>query len=92
MSEIPVDIQALEARIAAIEARNRLVSTEKAWEISNSRRVAISVITYVTTLIAFVIPQSIWYLAAFVPVAGYYLSTLSLPWLKSQWEKWCKAS
>ena len=77
----------IESRIAAIEARNQQVSLDKAWEVSLTRRLVICIMTYVTTLITFMIPDANWSVAAFIPVVGYYLSNLSLPWLKRTWEK-----
>lgn len=76
----------LEARLAAIETRNQRVENDKAWETSMTRRAFISLITYLTAslfLYAILVPD--WYLGACVPVLGYWLSTLSLPPLKTWW-------
>jgi hypothetical protein len=79
----------MEIRISAIEARNQHVQMDKAWETSATRRLTIAVITYMTAsiLFCFVIPQPNWYIAAIIPVTGYLLSTLSLPWLKRKWQE-----
>jgi hypothetical protein len=79
----------IEDRLAAIEARNDRVTRDKAWETSLTRRAAIAVITYLcaSILFLFVMPSPVWYLAAMVPVLGYLLSTLALPWLRGMWER-----
>jgi hypothetical protein len=82
----------MEERLQAIEQRNRLVSLNKKWETSLTRRFSIAVITYAVAAVIFtcVIPQEKWYLAALVPVAGYLLSTLGLPRVRQVWEKFQK--
>lgn len=78
----------IEARLAAIEQRNRNVETDKAWEVSVFRRMSIAGITYVSAYAALVsIGQRDAYLSAVIPVLGYVLSTLSLPIFKSWWLK-----
>jgi hypothetical protein len=76
----------LELKIKEIEKRNLKVENDKAWETSWTRRLFIAGITY---LIAFWFMNSIGvaeaYLNALVPVGGYLLSTLSLPFLKKIW-------
>ncbi|MFZ2587868.1 MAG: hypothetical protein WAZ18_07120 [Alphaproteobacteria bacterium] len=77
----------LEARLEAIEYRNQKVESDKAWETSLTRRITISVITYITAcfiLSMILIPN--WYLVAIVPVCGYWLSTLSLPMVRIWWQ------
>ncbi len=77
----------LEARLAALEARNTKVDTNKAWETSLTRRLSIVVITYATAsslLYVLLVPD--WYFGALMPVAGYTLSTLSLPYIRQIWE------
>lgn len=78
----------MEQRLAAIEERNARVQADKAWETSLTRRGVISAITYATagafmTIIGALHP----WIAAIVPVIGYLLSTLSLPWIKKLWLK-----
>jgi len=82
----------LETRIAAIESRNRSVSVDKKWETSLTRRIFVCTITYISAslLFIYVIPSPQWYLAALVPVVGYILSTLGLPWARRFWEKFIK--
>lgn len=76
----------LEEQLIAIEARNARVDADKAWEVSLTRRGVISVITYFTAAFFMMLNDftNPW-LGAFVPVLGYILSTLSLPWVKRYW-------
>jgi len=78
----------LEARVAALEARNRRVEADKAWEISWLRRTAIMILTYFTVVayLHFVIHIDPW-LNALVPVLGFFLSTLTVSLLKQVWLK-----
>lgn len=76
-----------EQRLNALEARNRRVETNKAWETSFTRRAFISLITYLTaSSILYVLLTPDWYFGAIIPVCGYLLSTLSLPYIRQQWE------
>ncbi|HEY1096478.1 MAG TPA: hypothetical protein VGF14_04490 [Alphaproteobacteria bacterium] len=80
------ELTSFDARIKAIELRNLQVTKDKAWEVSLMRRLAIVIMTYITTLLTFMMPQKNWYIAAFIPVIGYWVSNMSLPWLKRKWE------
>lgn len=78
----------LESRLAALEARNTKVDTNKAWETSLTRRFSIVVITYATACsLLYVLMVPDWYLGAIMPVCGYLLSTLSLPYIRQIWQK-----
>lgn len=78
----------LEQRITAIEARNRRVEAEKAWETSWFRVLTITAGTYLAaTILLSMIEVPDPYLGALVPTLGYFLSTLSLPALKRWWIK-----
>ena len=76
----------LEKRIKALEARNRTVEADKAWETSWTRRTTIALLTYfvVCAYLALVIHIDPW-LNALVPVVGFLLSTLTLSFVKNQW-------
>jgi len=78
-----------EKRLIEIEKRNKKVETDKAWETSYTRRVFISLITYACGCIVFkyIVEEPHWYIGAIVPVMGYALSTLGLPWARKLWEK-----
>ena len=78
--------QEIQKEFEAIKERNRRVETDKAWEVSWTRRLFIAVVTYVTAGVWLVtISDTNPWLKAIVPVAGYVLSTLSLPPLKKWW-------
>ncbi len=73
-------------RIEKLEARNKRVEADKAWETSWTRRIAIMVLTYlvVVAYLHFVIHISPW-INAVVPVLGFFLSTLTVAILKKFW-------
>ena len=78
----------IEQEIIKIKERNQKVENEKAWEVSWFRRIFIAAITYVIAGVWLVlISDSFPWLKAFVPTAGYILSTLSLPIVKKWWLK-----
>tara|TARA_Y100000310_G_scaffold73282_1_gene69451 strand:- start:2153 stop:2410 length:258 start_codon:yes stop_codon:yes gene_type:complete len=75
-------------KIDAILERNKRVEFDKAWEVSFTRRLVIVVITYAVAVVwLLLIDETIPLLKAVVPVAGYILSTLSLPFIKKSWIK-----
>lgn len=75
-----------EQEILALKQRNLRVETEKEWERSFTRRFFISFLTYIIALVwLWIIKDSNPLLKSFVPVAGYILSTLSLPIIKNWW-------
>lgn len=79
-------IKALEAEIQELKERNARVELDKAWEVSDCRKLSICVLTYVITMIVFVIiGVREFYLTAMIPTVGYYLSTLSLPFIRKRW-------
>lgn len=83
----------IEKRIEAIEARNKKVEADKAWETSWARRLSIAVLTYfvvVVFLIAIKKPQP--FINAFVPPIGYVLSTLVMSGIRDSWESKYKRS
>ena len=72
--------------IAIIKERNARVELDKAWETSLIRRFFIAVLTYIVAVVWLILinePNAL--LKALVPVAGYLLSTLSLPVLRRWW-------
>ncbi|MFH1400264.1 MAG: hypothetical protein ABIH41_01985 [Nanoarchaeota archaeon] len=73
-------------RVAAIEARNRRVEKDKAWETSWQRKLIVAVLTY-TTIVVFFFAASLPnpFLNAIVPSVAFVLSTLSLPFFKKWW-------
>lgn len=71
---------------AAIEKRNARVEADKAWETSWTRRIIITIGTYVVIggYLDFLNVENAW-LHALVPPVAYILSTLSLPMFKTLW-------
>lgn len=79
-------MQPLEERIQKIEERNRSVENDKAWETSWTRMLSICVATYfVVAIFLSFIGVTNPFIAAIVPVIGFALSTLSLPFVKQWW-------
>jgi hypothetical protein len=78
----------LARRIAQLEARNKRVDADKAWETSWIRRVLIMILTYIVVVIylRFVVHIDPW-INALVPVIGYSLSTITVSWVKNYWLK-----
>jgi hypothetical protein len=69
-----------------IKKRNARVEADKAWEGSWTRRLSITLATYLTIMcyLTFLGMDRV-YLHALVPAMGYFLSTLTLPYLKKIW-------
>jgi len=76
----------IESRLAVIEARNKRVESDKAWETSWTRRLSIMLLTYfvVVVYMQFVLHIDPW-INALVPVMGFLFSTLTLTYLKERW-------
>lgn len=76
----------IESRLAAIEARNKRVEADKAWETSWTRRLSIMALTYIVVVfyMRFVIHVDPW-INALVPVIGFLLSTVTVSFLKERW-------
>ena len=72
--------------IQAIQDRNARVEADKAWEISWTRKFAITLLTYLIVMLylTFLGMERV-YLHALVPAGGYFLSTLTLPVFKNIW-------
>jgi len=76
----------LMARVERLEARNKRVEADKAWETSWARRLAIMVLTYIVVVfyLHFVVHINPW-INALVPVIGFTLSTLTVSFIKERW-------
>lgn len=81
--------QTLEERIAKLETRNRRVESDKAWETSWLRRGSLMVLIYLTIVfyLRFVVHINPW-INGLVPVIGYFVSTLTIGFLKRRWLKY----
>lgn len=72
--------------IEEILQRNTKVELDKAWETSYTRRAIIAFSTYLTaTTFLKLIGNDAPLINGLVPVGGYLLSTLSLPFIKKMW-------
>ena len=79
----------IENRIEKIEARNSSVESDKAWETSNVRRVAIMILTYLV-IVAYMTTIEVenpW-TNAVIPVLGFLLSTFTISRIKKAWIKY----
>lgn len=80
------EYEKLEKEIQALKERNFRVEADKAWEVSGTRVLSIIFVTYVIAgIFLYMIGVQKFFLHALVPVAGYYLSTQSLPSIKKWW-------
>lgn len=78
----------IEERLAVIEARNKKVESDKAWETSWTRRISIMVLTYlvIVAYLHFIVRIDPW-INAIVPVLGFLLSTLTVGLIKNLWTR-----
>jgi hypothetical protein len=86
-----VSLTQLEKRIVVVEARNKRVESDKAWELSYTRRILLMLFTYLAIgfyLQAINVSQP--WLNAIVPTVAFMLSTLTLPFFKKLWLKYAK--
>ncbi|MFA4844973.1 MAG: hypothetical protein WC654_00225 [Patescibacteria group bacterium] len=80
--------QTLEERIAQIEARNKNVELDKAWENSWTRRFLLTIFTYLALgLYMWAVDITRPFLNSIVPALGFMISTFTMPWLKGMWIK-----
>jgi hypothetical protein len=78
----------LEMRVAAIEFRNARVELDKKWETSWTRRISITILTYLVVAAYLVfIHKDKAFLNAVVPAIGYFLSTLVLRQIRHVWQR-----
>ena len=76
----------LDKRVEKIEERNKRVELDKAWEISWTRKLLITGLTYLSIVLFFYfadLPRP--FLNSIVPATGFVLSTLSLSFFKKLW-------
>ena len=78
----------LENEVGKIKTRNARVEMDKAWETSWTRRLLILVLTYCVVVIFFYMNHlSKPFVNSLVPTLGFFLSTLTVPWVKAIWLK-----
>ena len=81
-------LSGLEKRIEKIEQRNKKVEVDKAWETSWTRRVLLTIFTYLAIgVYMWAINISRPWLNAVVPAVAFMLSTLTMPFFKKLWLK-----
>ena len=78
----------IEKELSLIKDRNRRVELDKAWETSFARKIVILVLTYCIIVLFMYVSHIVkpW-LNAIVPTIGFFLSTLTLPFIKKWWIK-----
>lgn len=78
----------LEKEIKYIKERNLRVEADKAWETSKTRVVLITVTTYIFAAgVFYFIGVENFLTNALIPTLGFFLSTLTLPFVKKWWVK-----
>lgn len=78
----------IEQRLENIEQRNKQVEIDKAWETSKTRKLLITIFTYlIIALYLRAIEVDRPWINAIVPTIGFLLSTLTMPWFKRVWIK-----
>lgn len=81
-------IEELKNEIDKIKERNTQVELDKAWESSLTRKLLVLVLTYfAVTIFFFVTKLPKPFVNAVVPTLGFFLSTLTIPWMKAVWIK-----
>jgi hypothetical protein len=73
-------------RVEKLEARNKRVEADKAWETSLIRRASIAALTYIVVVsyLSMIHADHKW-VHALVPVIGFLLSTLTISLVKQWW-------
>lgn len=78
-------LSVVESELADIRNRNCRVESDKAWETSRARLLSVTGITYVTMVLVFlVLGSSRPFMDALVPTTGFFLSTLSISFLRAR--------
>ncbi|MDY6769870.1 MAG: hypothetical protein SVU88_02755 [Candidatus Nanohaloarchaea archaeon] len=79
----------LEDEVAAIQHRNRLAELDHAWDTSWTRRILITLLTYIAIAVYFLaIDLPTPFISAVVPAVAFVLATMSLPWFQPYWERY----
>lgn len=78
-----MDTNEIVKEIENIKLRNQKVELDKAWETSIFRKISIILITYITmSLVMWYLKFDKPFLNALIPTLWYFLSTLSLSFMK----------
>ena len=83
------EIEDLKKEIQEIKTRNKQVAVDKAWETSLTRKLLLIIFTYfaISLYLNAINIEDPW-LNAIVPALAFFLSTLTLPFFRSIWEKY----
>ena len=74
--------------INKIKERNARVEQDKAWETSLTRKLFVLFLTYLVVVLFFFttkLPHP--FVNSLVPTIGFFLSTITIPWVKTIWIK-----
>ena len=83
------EIEDIKADIDKLIQRNKRVEFNKAWETSLTRKIIILVFTYLIIGITFsLIGTSNPWTNAIIPTLAFFVSTLTLPFLRNYWQKY----
>ena len=81
-------IEKLEKKVNDIEARNKRVEGDKAWEVSGIRKVLIILMTYIFAVLYLTVADTTNpFLGAVIPCVGFFLSTQTIKLVKKWWLK-----
>lgn len=81
-------IEELQLEIEEIKKRNQRVEANKAWETSWTRKIVITILTYIVIVVFFYfaeLPKP--FINAIIPAIAFVLSTLTVPLFKKWWLK-----
>lgn len=75
-----------EEEIERIKERNKKVEADKAWETSCTRKVVVSLATYIVMIcVMWVLKMENPFISAIIPTLGFLLSTVSANLVKKLW-------
>ena len=83
--ELLYKLNDIEGRLDLIEARNKQVEANKAWETGKIRIISITILTYIimfATISYLGLPKPM--VSALIPTLGFFLSTLPLNFIKKR--------
>ncbi len=83
------EIEQIKVDISEIKERNKKVESDKAWETSFTRKILITVLTYIVVVIFFYfanLPKP--FVNAIIPALAFIVSNLSIPLFKKWWLKY----
>lgn len=82
-------ISGIKKEIEVLKERNIRVEMHKAWETSLSRKLLLTILTYIIAGITLhTIKNPSPWTNALIPAIGFFLSTLTLPFIRNLWEKY----